>query len=336
VQIKVDRTRNVLTTTRTLAVKLIRNFAKAIKHRLSSFMVRRHYGMARPGAVRLPGSRSRIHIDPDDPRAYKILVVAPLFGRLARNQPFWTDACSRLAPTLALDLGLNFGECLFSGDYARHTELHGFEANPRLEPYVRKSRMEHAAREQMHLHFALVSSRPGPDAQFFIDRRWSGGSTAIAGLKREEASRYESIRMPVISVDSIMSLRKASRPGGTLVFKIDVEGYEFNVLKGMDRTLASPQWAVGLIEFDTVLLKKSGESLEKYWNFLSEKFDVYAFARSAKAVPVASWDELKGLFRKSEFHTDLLLVRGAGDERLESFLTDWTTGRRTNTLQRAA
>jgi FkbM family methyltransferase len=319
-----------------MAVKWFRNISKAFKRRLSSFMVRRHYGVVRPAAVQLPGSRSRIHIDPNDPRAYKILVVAPLFGRLARNQPFWVDACTRLAPTLALDLGLNFGECLFSGDYARHTELHGFEANPRLEPYVRRSRIEHAAREQMHLHFALVSAQPGPDAEFYIDRRWSGGSTAIAGLKRDEESRYESVRMPVISVDSVMSLRKASRPGGTLVFKIDVEGYEFNVLKGMERTLASPQWAVGLIEFDTALLKQAGESLQRYWNFLSEKFEVYAFAGGTKAVPVASWEELQGLFRKDDFHTDLLLVRGEGDERLQQFLGDWTTGRRVKTLRRAA
>lgn len=317
-------------------MKLIRKFVKAIKHRLSSFAVRKHYGVARPTAVQLPGSRTRIHIDPQDPRAYKILVVAPLFGRLARNQPFWNDACSRLAPSLALDLGLNFGECLFSGDYARHTEIHGFEANPRLEPFVRRSRMEHPAREQMHLHFGLVSSQPGPDAKFYIDRRWSGGSTAIAGLKRDEEARYEAIRVPVISVDSVTALRKASRPGGSLVFKIDVEGYEFNVLKGMEQTLASPQWAVGLIEFDTLLLQKAGESLEKYWNFLSEKFDVYAFVRSAKAVPVASWEELQGLFRKPEFHTDLLLVRGVGDERLDAFLNDWTTGHRVNRLQRAA
>ena len=147
-------------------MKSFQGTLKAMKRRLSTFVVRRHYGVSRPDIVRLPGCKARLHIDPSDPRAYKILVVAPLFGRVSRNQPYWKQACSRLAPSLALDVGMNFGECLFSADYARHTELHGFEANPRLKPFVTRSLAEHSARRQMHLHFAVVSDRAGPPVEF--------------------------------------------------------------------------------------------------------------------------------------------------------------------------
>jgi len=308
-------------------MKLIRKWKNAIKDRVQQFVVRRNYGTDRPNVVQLPGSRTRVHIDPDDPRAWKILVTAPLFGRIARNQTYWRDACQRLAPTLALDIGLNFGECLFAAEYHRHTELHGFEANPRLKPYVKRSLIEHPGRDQMHVHFGLVAAQSGPDAEFYIDRRWSGGSTAISGLKPEEAGRYDVVKVPVISVDTVLAPRAASRPGGALVFKIDVEGYEFQVLQGMQRSLEAPRWSVGLIEFDTALLKKAGESMEAYWAFLQERFAVFAFVRSAKAKRVREWNELTAMFRHPEFHTDLLLVSGEGDERVDEFLRDWTVGK---------
>lgn len=306
-------------------MKLIRKLRNAVKDRFQRFVVRRHYGTDHPDVIQLPGSRTRIHIDPRDGRAWKILAMAPLFGRIARNQPFWRDACLRLAPSLALDIGLNFGECLFSAEYHRHTELHGFEANPRLRPFVKRSLVEHPGRDQMHIHFGLVAEQPGPDASFYVDRRWSGGSTAISGLKPEERERYDVVKVPVTSVDTVLAPRSASRPGGSLVFKIDVEGYEFRVLQGMQKTLDAPQWSVGLVEFDTALLTKAGESLESYWAFLQERFAVFAFARSARATRVRDWSELAALFRKPEFHTDLLLVAGDGTERLDAFLRDWTT-----------
>jgi FkbM family methyltransferase len=252
-------------------------------------------------------------------------VLAPLFGRLPRNLPFWCAGCAQLAPGLALDIGLNFGECLFSGDYSPGTELHGFEANPRLRPYVQRSVREHPARRQMTLHFALVTTAPGPDAEFFIDRRWSGGSTAVAGLHAEEADRYEAIRVPVTSIDARLAKSHSNRPGRTLFFKIDVEGYEYQVLQGMQRTLESPPWAIGLVEFDTQLLQRAGTSLPEYWRFLQSRFQVYAFVRGGAARPVAAWSDLTQLFRRSEFHTDLLLVRGDVDESVERFLGSWCT-----------
>lgn len=292
--------------------------------------------MDRPSVVTLPGSRNPIHIDPQDPRAWKILVMAPLFGRLARNQTFWRQACSQLNPGLALDIGLNFGECLFAADYGPRTELHAYEANPALKPFVSKSLAEHPARGQMRVHFGLVSAQPGPTQTFYVDQRWSGGSSAIAGLHPEEASRYQAVEVPVISVDSTLGHSPAARPGGTLMFKIDVEGYEFRVLEGMQKTLMAPRWSIGLVEFDTALLKKAGESLEAYFAFLTARFEIYAFVKETKATPAGSWDELRGLFRKPEFHTDLLLTSGETDDAVAAFLREWTTRGAIRRVRRAA
>jgi len=317
-------------------MSIVRSIRNAIRGRFQRSAVLRRYGVDRPSVVTLPGSRNPIHIDPQDPRAWKILVMAPLYGRLARNQTFWRQSCAQLNPGLALDIGLNFGECLFAADYGPRTELHAYEANPALKPYVNRSLADHPAREQMQVHFGLVSHEPGPSQTFYIDQRWSGGSSAIAGLHPEETSRYQAVQVPVVSIDSTLSQSPAARPGGTLVFKIDVEGYEFRVLEGMQKTLSAPRWSVGLVEFDTALLKKAGESLEAYFAFLQERFEIYAFANETKATPARTWDELRGLFRKPEFHTDLLLTAGEADEAVAKFLEEWTTGGACQASRRAA
>ncbi|HVJ84311.1 MAG TPA: FkbM family methyltransferase [Caulifigura sp.] len=308
-------------------MSLIRRLRSAVKGRYQRYIVRRHYGVENPDVIQLPGSERQIHIDPADPRAWKILAMAPLFGRIARNQTYWQQACSQLAPSLGLDIGLNFGECLFSTEYSPQTELHGFEANPRLRHFVTKSRADHPAWRQMHLHFGLVSDMPADEATFYIDKRWSGGSTAIAGLKPQDSDRFELVKVPVLTVDNALASTRASRPGGSMVFKIDVEGYEFRVLQGMRKTLEAPRWAIGLIEFDTAMLKKAGESLEEYFEFLRQRFTIHAFLKGNRATPApATWAEFSRVFRKPEFHTDLLLTAGEPDDRVLSFLKDWTTG----------
>lgn len=305
------------------AMLRLRKWFKTVKQLAQSQLVRWRYGTYAPESVRLPGSPHPLFVDPLDPRAYKILVIAPLFGRVPRNLPFWREGCTRLGPSLALDIGMNFGECLFSPDYPEAMELHGFEANPRLRPYIQKSAKAHPARRQMSLHYALVAAAPGADAEFFIDRRWSGGSTAVPGLHPEDADRYEAIRVPVTSIDERLAKTKSLRPGRTLFFKIDVEGYEFHVLRGMQNTLASPRWALGLVEFDTRLLERAGVDLQEYWQFLQERFEVFAFARKGQARRVRDWSDLAAMFRRPQLHTDLLLLRGEVDDALEQFLANW-------------
>jgi FkbM family methyltransferase len=316
-------------------VRLFQELIDAVKRRVRRRIVRRRYGTDRPAMIQLPGSARRLYINPQDARAHQMLVVAPLLGRIPRNQPFWKSACAALTPTLALDIGMNFGECLFAGDYASHTELHGFEANPRLQPFVRRSLREHPARERMHLHFGIVDRKPATAGRFFIHRDWSGSSTALRGLVADEPEQYDPVEVPVLSVDSALMGRRSTRPGGTLVFKIDVEGFEFQVLKGMERTLAAPACAVGLIEFDREILDRSRDSARGFWKFLRDRFQIYAFSNGDRAQLVEKWSDLQSFTGQRGFRHDLLLVSG-DDERLGAFLNEWTTAPATVSRRRAA
>ena len=77
----------------------------------------RRYRTLRPHKVALPDVDAQIHIDPSDRRARKKLLYDPLRGRTNRNVRFWRDFCATLEPDLALDIGANYGECIFSTDY---------------------------------------------------------------------------------------------------------------------------------------------------------------------------------------------------------------------------
>jgi FkbM family methyltransferase len=286
--------------------------------------VTKHFGTAYPESVQLPESQNRLYLDPHDPRAYKILLASPLRGKVPRNQPFWRQGCTSLAPAMALDVGLNFGECLFAPTYSPQTEIHGFDANPRLQPYVEQSRASHPDGERMNVHFGLVADKPGPPTTFYIDREWSGGSTAVAGLHPSEKDRFEAIPVPVSSVDAILGQR--TRHFGSLFFKIDVEGYEFRVLQGMQQILADCTWSVGLLEFDPHLLQHAGDDIAAYWNFLASRFQIFAFDRGKLARPVSGdWKVAQVELGREGMHTDLIVVGGTPSPEVNRFLQQWTT-----------
>lgn len=311
---------------------LIRQAARQFKSWRLRRIVKKKLGTAYPESVQLADSPNRLYVDPHDRRAYNILIAGPLRNRVPRVQPFWREACSMTSPRMAIDVGVNYGECLFGPTYAADTEVHGFEANPALMPFIQKSRAEHPHANRIEVHLGLMAEEPGPPTTFYIDREWSGGSSAVAGLRPAEPGRFEAMQVPVSSIDATIGGRPAQF--GSLVFKIDVEGFEFRVLKGMTQTLAAATWSLGLLEFDPTLMRQAGDDLEQYWKFLSSRFRIYAFdgGRIAREVDHNWWADITRTDR-GEVHTDLIVVGGQPNEAVEAFLARWTM---TRVMNRAA
>lgn len=310
----------------------IRQAARQFKSWRLRRLVKRQLGTAYPESVQLAGSPHRLYVDPKDRRAYNILIAGPLRNRIPRVQPFWREACAQTAPSMALDVGVNYGECLFGPSYSPSTEVHGFEANPALIRFIERSRHEHPDGSRIHVHLGLMAEQPGPAATFYIDREWSGGSSAVAGLRPTEPGRFEALTVPVSSVDVTLG----ERPGqfGSLVFKIDVEGYEFRVLQGMTKILAAATWSVGLLEFDPKLMRAAGDDLDQYWEFLSSRFRIYAFDGGliAREVSREWWADITNS-SKGDVHTDLIVVGGEPNAAVDRFLAQWTM---TRAMSRAA
>jgi hypothetical protein len=111
------------------------------------------------------------------------------------------------------------------------------------------------------------------------------------------------------TLDSVVPLDEAR--GKTLLFKMDIEGYESKALKGFVETLASVSRSVGFIEFDAQYIRWAGESPEEYLVWLQRRFNTYRVGNigTKKLRKVESFDDLPKLHGDAQrVHTDLVLV----------------------------
>ncbi len=284
------------------------NIVRRVKRRYLNWRIRMRYGTTHPTVVTLADGRHRVSIDPSDPRASKKVASDAIRGKRRRNQVFWITAVEAIQPTVALDVGVNFGECLFQADYPSHPLAFGIDGNPGLLPYLQSSRDLHPQGPQIEVLNALVAEEPAEAASFFVSQRASGGSTAAARVTEIRDGEFEEKQVPVTSIDALLEPQPSI---SRMVFKIDVEGYEGHVLRGMVKSLAQCESAIGLIEFDTQMLTRADESLSQFWDFLQERFDIHMFVgRRTIDVSKTDWPTARETCKQANNHTDLLLVGG--------------------------
>lgn len=264
------------------------------------------YGAARPHRARLHQCANWIYIDPEDPCAIKKVVHEPLRGRVSSNLIFWREFNAHLQPELVVDVGLNYGECLFGTDYTPTAMLYGFEANPRLIPYLEKSRQQHPAGARMTITHCLVSDAPAENVPFLVNPEWSGSSSAIRQMN--ETHRHIEFKLPARTIDSVIPATAAE--GKTLLFKMDIEGYECRALAGFVNTLGRMKQAFGFIEFTPKFMKWAGVEPEVYFGWLRERFDIYCYANAKRRelMRVKEYSALPGRHGDEFAGTDLLLT----------------------------
>jgi len=267
----------------------------------------RQYGTLKPERVRLPRSRHAVYIDTGDRRAMKRILLDAVRGRYPINRRFWVDFVQTVGPDLALDVGANYGECVFATEYSEPTRVYAFEANPALQPYLRRSREEHPSADRIELVNALVDERPRGEVPFFVNTQWSGGSTAVQEVAEGIAGRRE-VQVETVSIDSVLD--EIIGQIDTLVFKMDIEGYEPFALRGMERLLDSVETAVGFVEVDLRFLEKSGWTPEAYDEAVLDGFRLFVPDGESET----RFREIPSLSAHvrfdSQLHFDLLLVKG--------------------------
>jgi len=265
------------------------------------------YGTTSPSRVRLPGCANWIHIDPTDVRARKKFIYDPLRRRVSPPLRFWRSFVAHLQPDIALDVGVNFGECLFGTGYPLGTRIVGVEASPMLAPYLEHSRDEHPDRERIVVHTVLVSDESADQVPFYLDTRWSGSSSATA--PRGSADGIRRIERRSVRLDELVQVCEAR--DRTIVYKMDIEGFECRALRGFKGALDAAALAVGMIEFDSELTAAAGEQPELFIEGLIERFDVYRFDRyQANCLDrVERFADLEAqCLRDGRIHLDLALV----------------------------
>jgi len=269
------------------------------------------YGSIRPHRAKLHGCDNWIYIDPNDPCAMKKVVHEPLRGKVSANLIFWREFNAHLKPELVVDVGLNYGECLFGTNYAPTTRLWGFEANPRLTQYLEQSRQQHPDGARMTLTNCLVSDVPAENIPFLVNPEWSGQSSAVREINA--TGKVLEFKLPARTIDSVIPPDAAT--GKTLLFKMDIEGYESRALAGFVATLNLVRQAVGLIEFTPKFIQWANVAPEAFFAWLQERFDIYCFAsvRARQLVRVKDYSELPARHGGEFTGTDLLLApKGTG------------------------
>lgn len=287
-----------------------KSIEKTIRLAKVNILLRRRYGTRWPETVRYPDAEFNLTINPNDWRAIKKIAFDFARGRVDRNIQFWRDFVNHNVPSVCLDIGANYGECLYSLAYNVTTDVIAIEANTRLIPCLTKSRDAHPSRDRIIIHNVAAADSTKDSIPLFINTAWSGGTTALD--KADHNASIETIHVPQRMIDDLISIQRTS--AGPLVFKLDVEGYEPFVLKGMSKTIAAAPLMIGYIEVDTDFLSAASVSLDALGELLHD-FDLYwpTDKRSKRLRPVASLTELQSILGKN-FHTDIIVVKGGKND----------------------
>lgn len=292
----------------------LKSVGRSVEHGIRAVkihvLLQRRYGTRRPEWVAYPDYNGSLSISPDDRRAIHKIALDFARGRTPRHIRFWRDFARQLQPALCLDVGANYGECLFSMDYPRGTRVLGVEANPRLLPHLERSREAHPDAERIHLRNAIAGVEELAAAPLWLEPRWSGRTRAFS--TGADAGRRERVQVPATRVDSLVgALTGPGSLDGPLVFKIDVEGFESFVLRGMPRTLAAAPLTVGYVEVDRELMEAAGADMNEV-DELFRQFQIFVPERRRGRDylrPLGALSELaEG--RRGRFHTDVILVKG--------------------------
>lgn len=119
---------------------------------------------------------------------------------------------------------------------------------------------------------------------FYVDKR----SNLSSFVKRDDLGEYECIPMKIQTIDTYIADKKID------MIRMDVEGYEKEILLGAKETLSTRPPKYFFIEVHSELLAKRGSSTNEVCSYLRKYgYDVYkGFFRGRQDVMVESMEEL--------------------------------------------
>lgn len=227
-------------------------------------------------------SGARLSVDQGDLRARRLHIRSGSLDRPAAR--IWSELCERVRPTVLLDIGCNYGEISFSRTYEVAREIHLVEANPSLHRHLKRT-LDRCGDRRFVLHRGAASDREEVRRLRVLTR-----SSGLSTLRDGAPGRAVAVR--TFRLDERITLRPYDR----LVFKIDVEGHELRVLRGMRGLTSGCRW-LGLCEFN------GDHELAEY---IIAQFTVFRVTRSSGSWALSGLREL--LKNSSEFAKDVVLA----------------------------
>ncbi len=171
----------------------------------------------------------RLYVDRDDGRGTAL--VAKHGALDPTTLRIWQGLLRARPWTHVVDVGANYGEMLVDLEGAPGVAVFAVEPNPRVRRLLERSLREAGVP-------ATIVPKAISDAQgrlpLSIDRTWSGMSAVHADPRETAGHRIETIE---VETTTLRALLDDGTPDGAkrVLLKVDVEGHEPSVLRGLER-----------------------------------------------------------------------------------------------------
>ena len=203
-----------------------------------------------------------------------------------------------------LDIGANIGyyTLIFAKLVGLEGKVYAFEPDPKNFEILKKNVQINNYKNVVLIQKA-VSDRNGE-----INLVLEENNTAGHNIRSDNTDGMNTINVDMTSLDEYFK----NFDGNIDFIKMDVEGSEFGVIKGMKSLLARSKNVKIMTEFDPFFIKKFGVVPEEFLDsFLQNHFKFYDLKKShqKKLKEITKTELLKNYTIKKENHTNLFLVK---------------------------
>jgi FkbM family methyltransferase len=246
--------------------------------------------------IKIGNSDNSIFVDEEDLKGNSLIRHKGITQPRVVN--FWRKIVKDFDPDIILDVGLNYGEILFSTNYKNSAKIFGIEPNINLRPYIKESIKKHINNKQISIYYKMASDKTLSHHSFYLDNERSGNSSIFNLPERQQTL----IKTKSIKIDDLMTIKQVNDK--LVLFKIDVEGCEWKVLKGMETTLKSCKQFIGCIEFNLEFLTKVDVNVLEFIKYLKNNFKIYHPTEEGVLIEVIGNEDF---FEQENFSNDLVI-----------------------------
>ena len=170
----------------------------------------------------------RLYVDPDDLRGD--FLVDEKGAPYPYSLRIWRKLVASAPWTHIVDVGANYGEMLVDTPFPFGARVFAAEPNPFVRPHLERTLRE--AQLPVEVVANAISDKNG-NVELVLDRTWSGLTSVAAPSPRHSDHRLERIAVEATTLRTLLD-DGTPNSGKRVLVKIDVEGHETAVLRGLD------------------------------------------------------------------------------------------------------